>query len=132
LAGIKFLSSFYALDRALPVKEEQQPPLIQTAMETDNRPKDHAYNNPEDNAAGDSLSDWVDENTLGGEPSTGFRKTDDSDQIDAAAESEIGTEIYDYGDSGGPDASSSGLRGGAAYRDDEPGAESDSERTERE
>jgi hypothetical protein len=79
-------------------------------METEDRPKDHVYNNPDENSSGDSLSDWVDENILPGQPQTGQRKTEASGEIDSSAEEALGPEIYDYGDGGGPDASSSGLR----------------------
>ena len=79
-------------------------------METEDRNKHHVYNHSEENASGDSLSDWVDENILPGQPHTGLRKTETSSEPDSSAEQALGPEIYDYGDGGGPDASSSGLR----------------------
>ena len=79
-------------------------------METEDRNKDHVYNNPEGNASGDSLSDWVDEKILPGQPHTGLRKNETSSETDSSAEEALGPEIYDYGDGGGPDAGSSGLR----------------------
>lgn len=79
-------------------------------MENEDRNKDHAYNHPEENASGDSLSDWVDEKLLPGQPPTSLRKNETASEADASAEEALGPEIYDYGDGGGPDASSSGLR----------------------